>query len=229
MTEPELHVNAQAPRASATSRTQAALIARPDLVVCNECDAVHQRIELKRGNVARCRRCNALLGRGHVMQVQGLLAFALAALLLIVIGNTAPIVTLDMRGVLNRATLPQAIEHTWQAGQPLVALLTAATALVFPLCFTLLRLYVLVPLVRGRLPPGFVPAMHALNFVTRWSMVEVFMMGTLVAVVRCASLTSATPGIGLFAYAALTLLLTSITAAGTHSLWKMSSDLGPSS
>jgi len=71
--------------------------------------------------------------------------------------------------------------------------------------------------------------MHALNFVTRWSMVEVFMMGTLVAVVRCASLTSATPGIGLFAYAALTLLLTSITAAGTHSLWKMSSDLGPGS
>jgi paraquat-inducible protein A len=36
----------------------------------------------------------------------------------------------------------------------------------------------------------------------------------------------ATPGIGLFAYAALTLLLTSILAAGTHSLWKIGSELG---
>jgi paraquat-inducible protein A len=227
MTEPVLDVTAAAPYAAAAPRTRAALVARPDLVVCNECDAVHERIDLRRGTVARCRRCDALLGRGHVMPVQSLLAFAFAALLLIVIGNSAPIVTLDLRGVISQATLPRAILYTWQSGQPLVALLTAATALVFPLCFTLLRLYVLMSLVRGRVPRGFVPAMRALNFVTRWSMVEVFMMGTLVAVVRCASLTSATPGIGLFAYAALTMLLTSILAAGTHSLWKMGSELGP--
>jgi paraquat-inducible protein A len=228
MTEPVLDVNANAPRASAPARTQASLIARPDLVVCNECDAVHERVELKRGTVARCRRCNALMGRGHVMRVQTFIAFAMASLLLIVIGNTAPIVTLDVRGVMSQTTLPMAIRATWDAGQPLVALLTAATALVFPLCFTLLRLYLLLSLSRGVVPNAFVPAMRALDFVTRWSMVEVFMMGTLVAVVRSAGLTSATPGIGLFAYAALTLLLTSITAGGTHSMWKRSSALGPS-
>ena len=162
------------------------------------------------------------------MRTQTFVAFAMASVLLIVIGNYAPIVTLDLRGVVSHATLPQAIQATWEAGQPLVALLAAATALVFPLCFTLLRLYVLLSLMRGQVPPGFVPAMRALVFVTRWSMVEVFMMGTLVAVVRTAGLTSATPGIGLFAYAALTLLLTSITAGGMHSMWKRSSELGPS-
>ena len=208
--------------------TEPVLVARPDLVVCNECDAVHERVELLRGTVARCTRCNALMGRGHVFRMQALLAFALAALMLIVIGNSAPIVTLDLGGVLNRATLPESIRYTWQSGQPLVALVTAATALVFPLIFTLLRIYVLLSLFRGQVPPAFVPAMRALDFVTRWSMVEVFMMGTLVAVVRGASLTSTTPGVGLFAYAALTLLLTSITAAGTHSMWKLSSTLGPS-
>jgi paraquat-inducible protein A len=235
MTEPVLDVNATAPRAPAPARTQehptththAALIARPDLVVCNECGAVHERIPLARGTVARCRRCYALLGRGHVMRPDALLAFAVAALLLIVIGNTAPIVTLDLRGLMTEATLPQAIKATWQAGQPLVALLTAATALVFPLCFTVVRLYVLASLLRGQVPHAFVPAMRLLNFVTRWGMVEVFMMGTLVAVVRSASLTSATPGAGLFAYGALTLLLTSITATGTHSLWKLASSQGP--
>lgn len=219
MTEPVPDVNPTAPRA--------ALIARPDLVVCTECGAVHERIPLARGTVARCRRCNALLGRSHLMRLDALLAFAVAALLLIVIGNTAPIVTLDLRGVMTQATLPQAIRATWEAGQPLVALLTAATALVFPLCFTVIRLYVLVSLLRGQVPRAFVPAMRVLGFVTRWGMVEVFIMGTLVAVVRGASLTSATPGAGLFAYAALTLLLTSITAAGTHSLWKLGAEPGP--
>lgn len=229
MTEPVSDVIAtapQAPRSPAAPHALAALAIRPDLVVCQECDAVHERVTLARGTVARCRRCNALLGRGHVLRTETLLAFALASLLLIVIGNTAPIVTLDLRGVVNSATLPQAIEATWKAGQPLVALLTAATALVFPLAFTVLRLYLLGSLVRGVVPRGFVPAMHMLDFVTRWGMVEVFMMGTLVAVVRCASLTSATPGIGLFAYAAVTLLITSITAAGTHTLWKRGSEIG---
>ncbi len=89
-------------------------------------------------------------------------------------------------------------------------------------------MYLLLALSAGQVPPAFVPAMRLLDFVTRWSMVEVFMMGTMVAVVRSASLTSATPGIGLFAYAALTLLLTSITAAGTHAMWRRSTELEPS-
>jgi paraquat-inducible protein A len=127
---------------------------------------------------------------------------------------------------VSQATLPEAIEATWSAGQPFVAVLTAATAFVFPLVFTILRLYLLGSLVRGIVPRGFVPAMHMLSFVTRWGMPEVFMLGTLVAVVRCASLTSATPGIGLFAYGAVTLLITAITAAGTHTLWKRSSEIG---
>jgi paraquat-inducible protein A len=207
--------------------TEPVLVARPDLVVCNECDAVHERIELQSGTVARCRRCNALLGRGHMLRLQTLLAFSLAALLLIVVANSTPIVTLDLRGVMTRATLPDSIRHTWQSGQPIVALLTAATAQVFPLVFTLLRIYLLASLMQGQVPRGFVPAMRALDFVTRWSMVEVFMMGTLVAVVRGATLTSATPGVGLFAYGALALLLTAITAAGTHPMWKRSSALGP--
>ena len=180
------------------------------------------RIENAQGFSAPIR----FVSSGHVLRTETLLAFAVASLLLIVIGNSTPIVTLDLRGVISSATLPGAIEATWQAGQPLVAVLTAATALVFPLCFTVLRLYLLGSLARGVVPRGFVPAMHMLAFVTRWGMVEVFLMGTLVAVVRCASLTAATPGIGLLAYAAVTLLLTSITAAGTHGLWKKSSELG---
>ena len=230
MTEPVPDVIAPAPAASASAaaRPHAVLTARPDLVVCTGCDAVHERITLARGTVARCRRCNALLGRGHVLRTESLLAFAVAALLLIIIGNSAPIVTLELQGVVTRATLPEAIEATWAAGAPVVAVLTAATALVFPLMFTLLRLYLLGSLVLGIVPRGFVPAMHLLDFVTYWGMVEVFMLGTLVAVVRGASLTSATPGIGLFAYAAVTLLITAMTAAGTHSLWKRSEELGGS-
>jgi paraquat-inducible protein A len=201
------------------------LLTQPDRVVCDECDAVHERIALRAGQVARCRRCDALLGRGHLVTPTGQLAFALAALVFLAIGNLTPMVTLELHGLRIAVTVPHAIALTWRVGQPLVALLAAATALIFPLMLVLLRIYVLVFLTTGRVPAGFQLAMRALKLSTYWSMVEVFMLSALVAIVRSAGLASLTPGVGLFAYGVVTLLLTSITAAGLHSMWKLSSDL----
>ena len=84
---------------------------------------------------------------------------------------------------------------------------------------------ILAPLAAGRRIRGFVPAMRALRWVTRWSMVEVFMFGTLVAIVKTAGLASVVPGIGVFSYAALMLLLAAIHVAGLHDLWRRASEL----
>ena len=96
--------------------------------------------------------------------------------------------------------------------------------MVFPFIVIALRLYLLWPMTRRRLPQGFMPAMRLLRFATRWSMVEVFMLGALVAVVRSAGLASVVPGPALFAYGVLTVLLTSSSAAGLHRLWQLGSE-----
>jgi paraquat-inducible protein A len=191
----------------------------PALVVCEECDAVHSREPLAESDVAHCSRCGATLGRGHRLTPEGLLALAVTALIVFSIGNLTDIVTLDLGGISVEATLPQAIAQTWETGQLAVALLAGATAFAFPLLVILLRLYVLVPLVLGRRSAAFLPAMRALRWVTRWSMVEVFLLGTLVAVVRSAAMATVVPGVGIFCYAALTVLLTAEHVAGLHGLW----------
>ena len=205
---------------------QPVLRARPGLVVCDECDAVHTRVPLSRGDVARCRRCGALLGRGHVVTASGQLAIALAALVFLLIGNLTPLVSLDLQGIRLTVTMPHAIALTWRIGQQLVAVLAACTALMFPAAMILLRLYVLGFLVAGQVPPRFRLAMRALRWCTYWSMVEVFMLSALVAIVRSAGIADLVPGTGLFGYAALTLLLTSITASGLHAMWKRADELG---
>jgi paraquat-inducible protein A len=214
-----------APRPALAADEAAALQPRPDLVICEECDAVHQRVALEPGQTAHCQRCEALLGRGHRVSLNGLLAFAVASLLFFLIGNATPLVSISVRGVANAISLPEALWHTWQAGQPLSAMLAAATALVFPLMVIVLRLYLLVPMSRGQLPPRFMQAMRLVRFATRWNMVEVFMLGALIAVVRSAGLASVVPGPALFAYGALTLLLTSSSAAGLHRLWQLGDEL----
>jgi paraquat-inducible protein A len=208
-----------------SSPTAPLLREQANWVVCDECDAVHQRIALGPVDVAHCQRCNALLGRGHGLKVQSLLALALAALVFLAIGNLTPLVSIEMRGVRADVTLPGALALTWQAGQPGIALLAAATGLVFPFLMIGLRVAVLWPLSQGRRPRYFVPAMHALRWATLWSMVEVFLLSALVAIVRSAGYGTVVPGAGLLAYAALTMLLTSLTAAGLHTLWQLGSTL----
>ena len=192
----------------------------PALVVCEECDGVHAREPLNPDEVARCQRCGALLGRGHKLGPQALLALSAAALIVFIMGNAADIVTLDLGGIHVEATLPEAIAQTWATGQQAVALLAGATAFGFPLAVILLRLYVLVPLALGHRSAAFLPAMRALHWVTRWSMVEVFLLGTLVAIVRSAGMASVVLGVGLFSYAALTVLLAANQVAGLHGLWQ---------
>lgn len=197
----------------------------PGLVVCEECDALYARAALGADEEARCSRCGATLGRGHHVNAQGQLALAVASLICIVMGNLGDIVTLDLRGVRSSASLFEAIATTWSEGQQAVAVLAGATAIGFPLAVVLLRLWVLVPLVSGRRAPSFLVAMRALRWVTRWSMVEVFMLGTLIAIVRSAGLASVVPGVGIFSYAVLTVLLTANQAAGLHGLWRRADEL----
>ncbi len=203
----------------------AATRAHPDLLACEECDAVYSRRPLAAGEVARCPRCGAMLGRGHALALNGQLALASGAFLVFVLGNVSHIVTLDLHGARSEVTLYESILATWAAGEHVVALLAGATAFAFPLAVIMLRLYVLTPLVAGKRVRGFVPALRALRWVTRWSMVEVFMFGTLVAIVKIAGLASVIPAVGIFSYAVLTVLLAALQSTGLHGLWRRASEL----
>lgn len=197
---------------------------RPELIACPDCDALHERRALGPGDLARCRRCAAVLERGDRLPIDGQLALVLAALIVFVIANLTPIVTLNLRGALVTVTLYEAVLRTWQSGQQAVAVLAAATALAFPLAVIVLQLWVIAPLARGWRVPGWHEALRALHWLLRWSMVEVFMFGTMIAVVRSAGLASVVPGVGIFCFALLTLLLAATQATGLHALWRRAAD-----
>jgi paraquat-inducible protein A len=198
--------------------------AAPSFLVCEHCDAVHRGRAVDKDAVLRCRRCGAVLARGHGLPLDGQLALTLGALLAFLIGSLSPIVTLELRGIHAEASLLQATWLTWQEGQHVVAVLSMATAFVFPLGVILLRLWVLLPLVARRPVRALTPVMRLLRWMLRWSMVEVFMLGVLVAVVRSAGVTHVVLGAGIFAYTALTVLLTAIHAAGLQALWDAASE-----
>jgi len=192
---------------------------RNSLVVCEQCGLAHRWRPLAPSTVARCTRCEAILGRGHRLTLSTLLSLTITATVVFLIGLSSDVLSLDMRGVSRAMTLPGAISAMWEEGHESIAVLTAITALLAPALFLGLRLYVLVPLAAGRVPRGFAACVRLLHQAGRWSMVEVFTIGALLSLVRLSSLADAVPGPGLFAFGAVMILFAAIESAGLKHLW----------
>jgi len=189
------------------------------LVVCEQCGLPHRWQLPSDSTIARCTRCDAILGRAHRLSIGSVLALTMAAGAAYLVAINAPLMSLSLRGGAETATLPQAIMQAWQNDEQIVAILAAITALLAPAAFIALRLYVLFPLSLGRKPPAFAWCVRALHQAGRWNMIEVFTIGVLLSLVRLAGLADASPGPGLFALGALTVLFASIEAAGLKHLW----------
>ena len=128
-------------------------------------------------------------------------------------------ISIRLAGSVVQTSFPMAVLTSWQQGEHLVALLAVLTAMLAPALFIGLRLYLLLPLLRGHLPAGYAACLRGLYLASRWNTVEVLTVGALLALVRIADLAQATPGPALAAYAVLALLLAAIESAGLRHLW----------
>ena len=193
--------------------------AADSLVVCERCDQAYRWIPLEAGAVARCTRCEAVLGRGHRIGIDTVLALTSTALVLFLVVLFSHVISIRLGGTTVESTIPGAVMAAWDEGDRMVAVATAVTALIAPALYILLRLYVLVPLAAGRMPFGFGPCVRALHQVSRWNMLEVLTVGGLLSLVRLAALAEAAPGPAMYALGALTILFAAIESAGLRHLW----------
>lgn len=189
------------------------------LVVCDRCNEVHRWTLLAPGQVARCTRCQAVLGRGHRLQSNNLLALTVTAAIAYAVAMTADVISIHLGGATVSTTVPGTVAAAWGDGNRLVALLTALTAIAAPGVFLALRLYLLVPLSTGRVPAGFSVCLRMLHQASQWNMVQVLTIGALLSLVRLAAMAEAQAGPALFALGALTMLVAAIESAGLRHLW----------
>jgi paraquat-inducible protein A len=190
------------------------------LVACPDCDALHVRKVLAAGHKARCVRCGALLYRHPALSADQVLALAVAALLCLLVANTSPIVDLQFGGQRTTATLFGSIVALWDADRNVVAGLVFATALMFPLIDLAAVLALLMVAVRKGPASRFAPLSRLVHALRPWGMVEVFMLGILVSMVKLSQYAHVIPGVALWAFAAATILLTAVTSFDLRSLWR---------
>ncbi|SAL12378.1 paraquat-inducible protein A [Caballeronia humi] len=196
-----------------------------DLIACHECDALLAKRYLPKRTSASCPRCGALLYRAVSSNVDRVCAMTLAALITFLIAQAFPIVELDANGIVSETTLIGAIVALWSENMQVVAILVFCSTILFPLTELLALLYVLVPLRAGYVPAGFNLVLRAIQLVRPWGMIEVFMLGILVTLVKMVSLARVIPEAALFAFGALTLMIAVVVSFDPGALWDISERL----
>ncbi|KGV06333.1 paraquat-inducible protein A [Burkholderia pseudomallei] len=198
---------------------------RNALIACHECDALLHKPRLSGKDTARCPRCDALLYRSGSAQIDRICALTTGALITFLIAQGFPILEMDVNGMRVQTTLFGALEAMWNQGMPLVAVMVFCSTLLFPLVEMSALLYVLFPLRWGAIAPGFNGVLRAIQLVRPWGMIEVFMLGILVTIVKMVSLARVVPEAALFAFAALTLMLAVVVMFDPRTLWDIADSL----
>jgi paraquat-inducible protein A len=191
------------------------------LVACAHCDLLQRLPELAPGASARCPRCDKELWRHREDSLNRTLALTLGAALLYVVANSVPMLGLTIVGHRASTTVIGGAMHLWREGQPSVAALVLLTAVIAPALQIGFMLGIALGGLRER-PPRWVGTLLRHQPTTRtWSMIEVMMLGVLVALIKIADYATVIPGIALFVLGALVFLFAGMQASfDSHEVWE---------
>jgi paraquat-inducible protein A len=187
---------------------------------CHFCDTLHEAFPVEEGIAARCVRCGGLLYQNRPASLARASAFSLAALLLMVLVHTFPFLTMDAATMRRHLTLVGAASALIHEDAPILGTSIILFTIITPITLAGGMIYVCLPLMFGRMSPG---AFHVAKWMYRsepWNMVEVFLLGVLVSLLKIAKVAEVHFGIGFWAFAGVMLCMAAAVAGiDREELW----------
>ena len=189
-------------------------------VACHECDLLQVLPELPAGGKASCSRCGCTLATRPVDPMERPLALAIAALLALVVANTAQLMGLSAVGRHASTTIIGGTYQMWLEGQEVTAVIVGFCAVLAPAGYLVFLLIVLLAVRRPPAPSWVGDMLRWAERTRPWAMTEVMMLGILVALIKIADLAKVEAGIGMYAVGVLMLLFPAILSSiDTEELW----------
>jgi len=191
------------------------------LIACHDCDLIHRVDAVPEGSIARCSRCGAVLHQHKPDSLDRTLALTVAGLILFVVANAFPFLGFKLGAQVHETVLITGVRELYLQGMWILATVVLLTTIVMPALQMMGLMYVLVPIRLNRIPWKLREVFRFIQFLRPWAMMEVFMLGILVSIVKLAKMATIVPGIAVFAFMALTFVLTaSLAVLDSHSVWE---------
>ncbi|ARU87443.1 paraquat-inducible protein A [Pseudomonas sp. M30-35] len=191
------------------------------LIACHECDLLMQSQPVEDGERIECPRCGYELYSHRHQVIRRSMALVIAALLLYIPANFLPIIELNLLGQQTQDTVWSGVLGLYHSGMQPVALVVFLSSMVIPLFKLLIQFFVLLS-IRFDFGRSYGLLFYRMyHHMREWGMLEVYLMGILVAVVKLVDVADLTFGIGLLCFVALLLLQVWLEVTmSPHQIWQ---------
>ena len=205
----------------ATAHSLPALPELEQLIACHECDLLMGKPQLGLGEKAECPRCGFELYTHRHQVVRRSMALVIAALLLYVPANFLPIMQLNLLGRSSEDTLWSGVQGLYNSGMQGVAAVVFLCSMAVPLLKLLCQFAVLLS-IRLDIGRSYGLLLYRIYHHLRdWGMLEVYLMGILVALVKLSDIADVTLGFGLLCFIALLLIQVWLEVTmSPHQIWQ---------
>jgi len=199
--------------------------AQGELIGCDSCGLPNHAAEGE-----PCRRCHAPLRRRKKNSVSRAWALVLAAALLYIPANIYPFMVVTSLAKTQGYTIMHGIVELAQARLWPLALLVFFASITIPLMKLLIMVYVLLmtQFRRTGFLPGRARAYRLIDFIGRWSMIDVFMVSILAALVRFGQFVNIQADLGAMCFAAVVVLtIFAVNAFDPRLMWDVLDEAEP--
>ena len=182
-------------------------VSRRRLRVCHECDLLLALPRLKNGEKAECPRCQHTLVRRRTNPAERSLALALATLITLLLSVAFPFLSFNISGIGNGIALTDTASALISLHYPLVALSVLLTVIVLPCLYLCSLVWLSLGMTRHQLLPRSRRIARTLGYMTPWMMADVFVIGTLVSLIKIIGMADIELGLSFWTFCAYALLL----------------------
>jgi paraquat-inducible protein A len=182
-----------------------------ELIACPDCDLLQNIPELERGSKARCPRCGYTIATRLAEPIDLPLALTVTAAIALIVANTTPLMSLSVVGRYASTTIIGGAQEMWLQGEAITATIVAFCAVIAPAGYILFMLTLLLGARRSPAPAWVGEMLRGAEFMQPWSMMEVMILGILVALIKIAELATVEANVGMYAIGALVILFPAIT------------------
>ncbi len=196
-------------------------------IACHECDLIHDIPSMPNRAAAVCVRCGCVLFRAKTDSIDRTLAWTFAGLVLYAVAVSFPFLAMKNGPIANETGLLTGIEFLYRQGIIPLAALVLLTCVLIPLIQMLGLLYIFIPLKLNFRVKYAIPVFRLFKHIKPWSMMEIYMLGILVSIVKLGKMATIVPGLAVIAFGILIFVLNfALSAVDEHMVWeKLEGDL----
>lgn len=195
---------------------------------CPGCDLLLEKKTISEGKRVRCPRCGTVIRKSVENSLQKSLAVSLAGLILFFPAMFMDIMTFTVAGLQGSGNMFDSVTVLMSEGYLFVAFMVLLVSIVFPFLKLGLLFTSSLSAISGRVSPATRKSFRLYNHLQEWGMVEVYLLGILVSIIKMYSMADISYDTGFFCFVGLVILaVASSTVVDEDSFWDAMGEARP--